>query len=249
MTVFLYLVDGVLVDTGQRRMQKYVAEIVKEKNPSCVLLTHHHEDHSGNAGMLGDAFGMPIYGHPLARAKMEDSFHILPYQHYMSGKAGRAQITPFPPVIQTDHLCFRPVHTPGHSKDHTVYLEEQNGWLFSGDLYLGDKVHFFRVDERIGDQIASLEKILQLDFDALFCGHRPHPDNGRARLMRKLEFLRSFHGNVGLLAQKGYPEKAIIQKMRFKSDRKVKCLTLGNASFANMVRASLREMLAAGRAK
>jgi len=74
----------------------------------------------------------------------------------------------------------------GWVKDHTVYLEEENGRLFSGDLYLGDHIKYFRSDERLIDQITSLKKILKFDFDALFCAHNPRLENGRARLKNKL---------------------------------------------------------------
>ena len=35
------------------------------------------------------------------------------------------------------------------------------GWLFSGDLYLGDRIEFFRTDEKIDQQIQSLQIVLQ----------------------------------------------------------------------------------------
>lgn len=34
------------------------------------------------------------------------------------------------------------------------YLESQHGWLFSGDLYLGERIKFFRSDEKIDQQIS-----------------------------------------------------------------------------------------------
>ncbi|GBC61734.1 MBL fold metallo-hydrolase [Desulfonema ishimotonii] len=240
MTAFMYVTDGTVIDTGQRRMGRYVAELLGNRRLNRILLTHHHEDHSGNAGMLARKHGAVVMGHPLMADKMRTGFNVLPYQHYMSGTAGRAEVTPFPDRITDGRLRFRPIHTPGHSRDHTVFLEEENGWLFSGDLYLTDRVWFFRIDERIADQIASLEKVLKYDFDALFCGHRPCPSGGKKRLRRKLEFLREFHGSVGALADSGYPEKAIIRKMRFRSDLKIRWITMGNAGFNHMVRSSVR---------
>lgn len=102
-------------------------------------------------------------------------------------------------------------------------------------------VFFFRRDERIAQQIASLKKVLAYDFDALFCAHRPVPKNGKARLASKLAFLEDFHGKICASVRNGYSEKEIIRAMQSKSDLKVKLITMGNASFANMVRSSLRD--------
>ena len=241
MTVYMYRIDNLLIDSGQRHLSKIVSQIVDQKELAAILLTHHHEDHSGNAGVLGRRHKVPIYAHPQAERKLKRSFPILPYQHYMSGKAAKAEITPFPDIIPANGLRFRPIHTPGHSKDHTAFLEEQNGWLFSGDLFLNDKIHFFRADEQIGQQIASLKKALAHDFDALFCGHRPHPEKGRQHLANKLEFLMAFHDRVSRFVNQGLDEKEITRRMQSKSDLKLRWFTFGNASFAHMVRSSIRE--------
>ena len=157
----------------------------------------------------------------------------------MWGKAEQVKIAPLPDCIDTGCYRFIPVHTPGHCKDHTVYLETQNGWLFSGDLYLGDRIKYFRSDEIFSDQMDSLKTVLTLDFNALFCGHNPIPKGGKDRLAAKLAFLEDFYGRVTDLNQKGLTESEIIARLDLKQDRLVKWVTLGNACFANMVRSVL----------
>lgn len=49
LSVCLYEVDGLLVDTGQRTMQREVGEWVNRDTIQQIFLTHYHEDHSGNA--------------------------------------------------------------------------------------------------------------------------------------------------------------------------------------------------------
>lgn len=240
MSVFFYVAGRTVIDTAQRNMQKYVLELLKNKKPARLLLTHHHEDHSGNAAAISQMHHIPVMGHPLAAKKMDAPFRILPYQHYIWGRTTPVNIRPLSSAIETGRFRFKPIHTPGHSKDHTVYLEAQKGWLFSGDLYLGDKIKFFRSDERITDQISSLKTVLEFDFESLFCGHRPCTKNGKTHLKNKLDFLENFYGNVLMLMQKGISEKEIIRKMGNGADRKVKWVTMGNASFANMVRSVIR---------
>ena len=120
-----------------------------------------------------------------------------------------------------------------------MYLETRNGWLFSGDLYLGDRIKYFRSDEKFRDQMDSLKTVLTLDFNALFCGHNPIPEDGKARLAAKLSFLEDFFGRVTDMNQKGMTESEIIARLDLKQDRLVKWVTLGNACFANMVKSVL----------
>ena len=136
--------------------------VARELRPRQVVLTHHHEDHSGNAAALKAAWGADVIGHPLTAAKMKKTGRILPYQHLVWGRARGLSVSAFSGPIVSERITLTPIHTPGHSKDHTVYLEKEQGWLFSGDLYLGEKIKFFRSDEQMGDQIDFAEKSARL---------------------------------------------------------------------------------------
>lgn len=239
MSVFLYVVDGMLIDTGQHHMARAVAGLLKNRDLRLIALTHHHEDHSGNAALISCLHKIPVIGHPLAAEKLKAGFSILPYQHIVWGRARPVEVAALPEVVETDRFTFRPVHTPGHSKDHTVFLEKEHGWLFSGDLYLGERIKFFRSDECFCDQIASLKKVLELDFKTLFCAHNPSLTNGKLKIRKKLQFFEDLYGTVKKLLEKGFSEKAVIRALDPKSDRLVKCITLGNASFANMLRSAM----------
>jgi glyoxylase-like metal-dependent hydrolase (beta-lactamase superfamily II) len=240
MSVHMYVVDTVVIDTALRHMRAEVIGLLKDHAAiERILLTHYHEDHSGNAAEIRRTFSAEVLGHPLTADKMNGTLNIRPYQHLVWGKAGQVPVTPLSGCIDTGCYRFMPVHAPGHSKDHTVYLETQNGWLFSGDLYLGDRIKYFRSDEKFSDQLDSLKTVLSLDFNALFCGHHPIPKGGKARLAAKLAFLEDFYGQVMDLNRNGLSESEIIARLDLKQDRLVKWVTLGNACFANMVRSVL----------
>jgi len=148
MSVYLYILDGIVIDTGQRHMQKTVIELLGEKKLHQILLTHHHEDHSGNASAIRSHHHIEAFGHPLTVQKMAADFRILPYQRFIWGRSENIRLSPLGSAVESNLYKLVPVHTPGHSKDHTVYLEEKNGWLFSGDLYLGRRIKYFRSDEK-----------------------------------------------------------------------------------------------------
>ena len=241
MTAWCYELDGILIDTGITRMHREAMDIFSPLAPATILLTHHHEDHSGNAGPLSRRLGIPVFGHPYAARKLAHAYRIFPYQHLMWGKAFPARIAPFPQVIESRsgryHLSS--IHTPGHSKDHTVFYEASEGWLFSGDLFLGEKIKYFRADEQMAPQIASIRKILELDFHRLYCAHRPTMVGGKKALTQKLDYLENLSGEVLQLHGKGLTEKEIIAQLDTRDDRSIRWLTMDNVSFGHMVRAVL----------
>jgi hypothetical protein len=129
MSVYVYAVDGVIIDTGQSNMRKYVIEQLRNTQPHKILLTHHHEDHSGNAFALGRFHQIDIFGHAITAEKMAANRKILPYQRYIWGKSEDVKVKPFGSLIESGRFRFRPIHTPGHSKDHTVFLEDIVGQI------------------------------------------------------------------------------------------------------------------------
>ena len=239
MTTIFYSIGNILVDTGLSLMRKEVIEIVRNKKIDCILLTHHHEDHSGNVAAIMKAKQVPAYGHPKTIEKMRDGFNILMYQHLIWGKAEKANILPFPLIVNTGEFSLIPIHAPGHSKDHTIFYEKNHGWLFCGDLYLGSKIKYFRVDENLIDTVNSIREVLKLNFDSLFCAHNPKEHNGHLALKMKLEFLEDFCGEVANLLNSGLSEQEILKKISQNEVHFVKMLTFGNVSLEQMVRKAI----------
>lgn len=240
MSVYFYFIDSILIDTGQSHMRKEILEIVKGHTIEKVLLTHHHEDHSGNAKVISDQYNIPVFGHPLTVQKMKKSFRILPYQHIIWGLSQPLEMSVLPEIIENESHKLKPIHTPGHSKDHTVYWEKEHGWLFSGDLYLADKIKYFRVDEKINEQIDSLKKVLLLDFDTIFCAHFPKLKNGKIRMASKLQFLEDLYGNVANLWQQGNNAAEIMSTLEIKEKTIVKWFCTGNVSAINGIRSVIK---------
>ena len=238
MCVHLFVLDGVVIDSGQRHMQRDVLDLLSDSAVSKILLTHHHEDHSGNAAAISKNHNAPVYGHRVAAEKMERRFPIKPYQRYVWGHSESVQVNALPKTIESDNHSLVPLHCPGHSRDHVAYLEPNHGWLFSGDLFLGERIKFFRTDEVLHDQIGSIKNILTHDFDALFCAHNPCAGGGKAKLRKKLQFLEDLHGQVQQMKTAGHSLATIIRKLDRKRDRMVKWFTMGNVSFANMIRSA-----------
>ncbi len=239
LTSFSYLAGGVMIDTGVSRARKEILQAHRLYPVKMVCLTHHHEDHSGNAAAIRDLWGVQIYGHPLCVDKMAQPFPIRAYQHFFIGKSEPVAMEILPEKIETDDITLIPIHTPGHSKDHVCYYEPDQGWLFAGDTFIGDHVRYFRSDENIGEQISSLKTLMDLDFECLFCAHNPQPLEGKARLAAKLAFLEDLYGKIAHLRQKGMGGRAIMRELDIKEDFATKMVSWGNLSALNMVRSAV----------
>lgn len=238
-TVYCYLAAGILIDTGPRRLGHAVLNALQGTSLNRVLLTHHHEDHSGNAARIHQQWQVPVHGHPYARHKLARGYKILPYQHMLFGATSPVPVIGLPPVIEADHLQLIPIHTPGHSKDHTVYLEKNQGWLFSGDLYVGSRIKFFRADEDLSETIASLRTLSALEFDTLFCAHNPQMQGAKKCIQEKLSFFENFLGEIDHLRNhQGMDQKAVIKHLAHREQTLIKWFTFGNASFTHLVRSA-----------
>ena len=95
MTVYCYIFDNIMIDTGLSHMEKEVVSIAQENKIERIFLTHHHEDHSGNAAHVNKSIGADVYGHKLTAEKLKNSYSILPYQKYVWGRTTPVSVKSF----------------------------------------------------------------------------------------------------------------------------------------------------------
>ena len=69
-----------MIDTGLSCYKEKVMQIARDNNIKQVLLTHHHEDHSGNTSYLQQE-GYTVYGGKETSMIMEHGFNIRFYEH------------------------------------------------------------------------------------------------------------------------------------------------------------------------
>jgi len=237
MTVCNYWVEGLMIDTAQINARKLVAKTFEGKEINQIALTHWHEDHIGNTDFFYEKYTPTMYAHPFTAQKIHEGFKVLPYEQYMFGRINPSDIpfVDFPETIQTASFELIPIHTPGHSIDHTVFLEPKQGWIFSGDLFVSTKIKFFRQGEDLGEQIESLKKVLQYDFEVVFCGHYPQFKNAKALFQKKLQYFEDFYGEVNKLHHEGKSLKEIMKALHLKEMYWLKWVTFGDVSVAHMV--------------
>ena len=107
--------------------------------PVAILITHHHSDHVNGARALSQKFNIPVYA---------PKHHSLSWVDYIS--------TPDTP-IQLDNFCFNVLHTPGHTLDHVIYIDDAA--IFTGDTLFsaGCGRLFEGTAEQMVDSLASIK--------------------------------------------------------------------------------------------
>jgi glyoxylase-like metal-dependent hydrolase (beta-lactamase superfamily II) len=243
-TVYAFLLDDLLIDTAQRHNRDNILAVAKQHDVQKIILTHHHEDHSGNVAHLMNELNVDAYAHPKTVAILSDGYKISPLGRLLNGEVERANLKPLleSDGIQTKNYTLQPIYTPGHCIDHYCYYEKNKGFLFSGDLYVADKIKYFAPYESMFTQIESIKKLLALDFDTLFCSHNPKVTGGKQRLQNKLQFFEDFVGKVSNYYHEGKKSKEIFTLMNMKENYYYKVITAGNFTAENMVKSVLKDL-------
>lgn len=238
MHVRLFAIDGLLVDTGISTWAAQTVGFARRHTIHTCALTHHHEDHSGGVAALGAA-GVRVFGSVQAQSQMVRGWTYKPYQLLAWARAPLAEIELIEETIETDHYRFDVVDAGGHSADQVALHEPNEGWLFSGDAFISDRVKIFRGDEDFARSLATLRRLADLDFDSLFCAHFPKVTGGRDAMRRKLAHFEELEGRTLDLAARGWSIRAITDELLGAESILAFLVTLGDASKYNLIRSIL----------
>jgi len=160
-----------IVDPGPDDDQ-HLAAIFDAMQPlgrlTTVLVTHRHGDHLPAAGPLCQRTGAMLVGHA-----------DLP-------GVGRS--------VADGEACFgrlQALATPGHTRESLCFWDPQAGALFTGDLVAGAGTVV--VDDQpgaLGQYLASLERLLELQPRTIYPGHGPLVEDGMGKLREYLDHRR-----------------------------------------------------------
>jgi glyoxylase-like metal-dependent hydrolase (beta-lactamase superfamily II) len=163
-----------LLDTGQG-VEAYFPVLERarrEVRPTdgfrSIVLTHAHIDHVGGIPRLlgehgdGPVLKMPWPGQDPAGVR---------FTWIGDGD-----------VVEAEGATLRALWTPGHARDHLCYYLEEEKALFTGDVVLGAGTTVIPDDGDLGDYLASLERLLQLEVEVIYPAHGPAIRRPRAKI-------------------------------------------------------------------
>jgi len=238
-TCIVYRLGNTVIDTGPPNQWAFVKKFLSEKDVSSILITHHHEDHSGNGGRAGRLTQAPVLVPRSGLKRIQDGFRVSFAQKRMWGKPEAYEAEAVPDDIPLhDGIVLKTLHAPGHSHDMSCYWEPNRGWLFCGDVYIARNTKYFRYDENVHQQIASLAYLLEQDFDTLFCSHRGVLDGAKDHLRSKWEHLTGIRDEARDLFGQGKSSKEITENILGKENL-MAFITRGAFSGQNLIESCL----------
>ena len=236
-----YWVDGLLIDTGCPRTSRELLSVIKELGLERIVNTHRHEDHIGGNAILQEKFRVEILAHPLALPILVDPkrLHLQPYRRLIWGSPAPSQGSPIGEAVTTGRYSFQVIPTPGHSEDHISLYEPHEGWLFTGDAYVGGLDKALQANSDIYAIISSLKRLSALSAKRLFQGSGTVRDDPQEAIEKKAEYLEKLGEKVWQLHGEGLSPKEIRDHLLGR-ELSIAYWTLGHFSGLNLVRSYLK---------
>ena len=211
--VSAFLVRDVLIDLGFPLVARAFGRYVARVRPSGALITHHHEDHGGNAELVA-TLGVPIGGCDATLAMLREPQHLELHRRVIWG-------TPAPlrtPVVRFTSDSLRLVPTPGHAADHHIVWDAERETIFGGDLFLGVKVRAAHHDERPRELARSLRAAASLRPRRYFDAHRGRVPDPVAALGAKAGWLEDTIAAIEVRIAQGWSNRAIARAVLGRED-------------------------------
>lgn len=165
-----------LLDTGagvpiyEELLPRALKEVSDSTELERIVCTHAHGDHIGGVRQVHHLFG---------------ALEVLKKPWPGHDEAAGAPITPIDDgaTVRNDGATLRAVYTPGHAPDHLCYYLEEEKALFTGDVVLGAGTTVIPDDTGdLGQYMASLKRLLELDLAVIYPAHGPVIRNPRQKI-------------------------------------------------------------------
>lgn len=168
---YLYLTDGILINTGMPRDGKELEEQVQAYKVRLIVNTHYHLAAVGNNARLQRRFSVPIRAHKRIVYQLRYPRQTLLERLYW-GSILPCKAAGIPSTVHMEPRRYRVIETPGKAAGHICLFDPGERWLFTGQLLAPRQV------EDPDQLVRDLKKILALKPHKVFCSHNGVIEDG-----------------------------------------------------------------------
>jgi glyoxylase-like metal-dependent hydrolase (beta-lactamase superfamily II)/8-oxo-dGTP pyrophosphatase MutT (NUDIX family) len=179
-----YIIGGsevVIIDPAspyedeQRALDEFLDKFLAEgRTVREIFLTHHHPDHVAGANHLRSRLGIGVSAHRLTAQRLQGAVTI---DRFVEDN----ELVELP---GDPGWKLRALHTPGHTRGHFCFYEENSAAIMTGDLVVG--IGTVVIDPPEGNMLQylnSLDRLLQLPrLTSLFPAHGPAIGSARLKI-------------------------------------------------------------------
>lgn len=239
MAVHVYRAGPWLIDAGFSNARRQLMAWEGLRGAQACILTHHHEDHVGNAAALR-AQGIDVVAPPLVLSHLPlMEKRLPPYRHIIWGKARVGEVRQQSGSLSADGWTLEPMHTPGHAPDHHVLYEPNRGLLFSADLYIAQRVPVARLEEDMATLVDSLRRVRHLKPRVMYCAHRGRLTDPARALDGKIAWIEGVIERARALRRQGEDLDEITRRVLGR-ERIIRWASGGELSKRNLIRVVTR---------
>lgn len=238
-SVSAFILGDTLVDSGCPATATELSSWCEGRDISRVVHTHHHEDHVGGDHRLALRFGVDIYA-PARSAAIMGSFYSLPwYRRLVWGQPEDVTARPFGADVEIGSQRFVTIPTPGHCQDHVCLFDPDRRWIFTGDLFIHERVTHLRVAEDAHTILASLRRVLALEPRLVVCSHAGFVVDACTALENRIRFWEELAEKGRGLTNQGAGLRTVRRQL-LGSEGLMLILSGGDFSKGNLIRSLLR---------
>ena len=197
---------SVLVDAGGAHTTAELTAWLAENRPDALVLGHSHEDHSAGASAVA-ALGVPVHGGRGTARRLRRPARVPEYRRRSWGSPEPLRVLP-PRGLTVDAIAL-----PGHSPDHTGYLDPRTGVLFAGDLLLRRRQRVAMPGEDPHARMASLRAVMAMAPVALATSHLGFVRDPVPFLRGDLDYIEDLASRITRLSARGRSVPAIVDEL------------------------------------
>ncbi len=183
---FVYLVDGLLIDTGLPRSGARLVEVMADHELKMIVNTYHRPENVGNNALLQRTFSVPIRAHKEAVDKIKYPRQEGMVRRWLWGQPLSSKVSKLKSIIRFKDYYFRVFDTFGIGPGHICLYEPDRGWLFSGRLLADQELNNCQDMRELSKD---LKRMLSLQPRMVFCARNGVLNDGLSVIESKLRTL------------------------------------------------------------